>query len=86
MGGQSEAHAINSSGQIVGISYYVDPPYSGLHAFLWQDGIMTDLGSLIEGAASKAYDINDSALIVGETQGGRWQPLACVQVGRGNDH
>lgn len=48
---------INKSGQIVGTS--------ANHAFLWSNGVMTDLGTL-GGGVSMAYSINDSGVVVGE--------------------
>ncbi len=64
--------AINNRGQIVGVSYVPDPPTPGLpggvggaaHAFLWEDGVMTDLGTF-GGFSSWADDINDRGQIVG---------------------
>src|SRR5438445_11042947 len=50
----SFAYAINDAGQVVGVSE------GGSGAFLWQNGIMTDLGTLGGGSASAA-DINDAA-------------------------
>ncbi|HKW64886.1 MAG TPA: hypothetical protein VJN89_20190 [Candidatus Acidoferrum sp.] len=47
---------INKSGQIVGTS--------ANHAFLWSNGVMTDLGTL-GGSVSMAYSINDSGVVVG---------------------
>ena len=41
----SEAYGINASGQIVGLSS-VGP--GSPHAFIWEDGIMTDLGTLLD--------------------------------------
>ena len=54
------ATAVNNSGQAVGYSYL-----DGLnrHAFIYQNGTMTDLGSL--GGYSEALDINDSGVAVG---------------------
>lgn len=60
----SEATGINNLGQIVGVSY----PSS--HAFLWQDGVMTDLNKLIPADSSLAListgDINDAGEITGQ--------------------
>src|SRR5512146_1007505 len=52
---------INNSGQIVGWS---SSPV-GADAFLWQDGTMTDLGTLPGGIASTAYAVNADGLVVG---------------------
>lgn len=52
------AHAFdsNESGQITG--------YAGSHAFLWEDGVMTDMGTL-GGSGSVGQAINESAQIAG---------------------
>jgi probable HAF family extracellular repeat protein len=42
--GSSQANAINAAGQIVGVSSTAKPGH--IHAFLWQNGAMTDLGTL----------------------------------------
>ena len=52
--------AINNSGQAVGYSYIDD---SNRHAFVYSDGVMTDIGSF--GGYSGATDINDLGEIVG---------------------
>src|SRR6266568_6687005 len=57
--GISLAMGVNDQGQVVGFSTV--PNESDLHAFLWQNGIMTDLGSL--GYGEWAF-INDSGAIV----------------------
>jgi len=54
----ADATSINHSGQIVG--------KSADHAFLWQNGVMTDLGTL-GGNLSAAYAISDSGQIAGES-------------------
>src|SRR2546421_11088819 len=40
----SDASAVNSAGQVVGVSY--DSDYGAFHAFSWKGGSMTDLGVL----------------------------------------
>lgn len=61
----SEAHAVNESRQVVGLSC------SDLtcRAFLWQNGVMTDLNDLVTLPPGQmlnlALDINDAGVIVG---------------------
>ena len=58
--------AINSRGQIIGNGC---PPVAGCgesHAFLWQRGKMTDLGTLGEGD-SRALGLNEGGVIVGSS-------------------
>lgn len=35
------------------------------HAFFWQNGVMTDLGTLLGDSNSVAYDINSKGQVVG---------------------
>jgi len=62
------ATAINDAGQIVGhrLTATDDPndPY-GYRAFLWQDGVVVDLGSLPGFRDSYATGINDAGQVVG---------------------
>lgn len=68
----SRAYGVNLSGDIVGQSdsQYAEStgPYHAAHAFLWNSGVMTDLGSIAgNGYESAAYSVNDSHEIVGWT-------------------
>ena len=63
-GTNSYAYGINNIGQVVGVSE-TDTGY--YHAFLWQNGEMTDIGTLSGGAHSHAYGINDKGQIVGNS-------------------
>ena len=64
----SQAFAINSGGDIVGVSTNgFAPPRCCQHAFLYRGGTMSDLGTL-GGDQSLGYGINDRLQIVGEAQ------------------
>ena len=63
----SEAYAINNAGQVVGAAL----PKQGypLHGFLWQNGVMRDLGGLGgTGEATVGRAINSTASVVGSSQ------------------
>ena len=90
--GYSFAWGVNNSGTIVGIAGLPTPPFSGLHkyhAFVYENGAMTDAGTA-GGTSSYLYDINNSGMAVGcvETTSGRlvasvyqqgvWQPLVDI--------
>jgi probable HAF family extracellular repeat protein len=45
------------------------------HAFVWKNGVTTDLGTLPGGSSSWAYWINNGGLIVGVSQNGLIDPL-----------
>jgi probable HAF family extracellular repeat protein len=75
-GQKSAASGLNNNGQVVGCA---DLSESGghltvQHAFLWQGGKMTDLGTLVSTnhnslAESTACGINDNGQVVGESSG-----------------
>jgi probable HAF family extracellular repeat protein len=62
----SEGDGINNKGQVAGGSWDIN---DNERAFLWQNGVMTDLNTLIPPDCPlyllEAYGINDSGLIVG---------------------
>ena len=61
-GGNSYAYAINNLGQVVGNSRTAS---GSIHAFLWQNGKMRDLGTLPGGGNSLAFGTNDLGQVVG---------------------
>jgi len=65
----SEAHGINERRQVVGVSCSNADGSGICRAFLWQDGVMTDLNSLVApgytNRLTTAQDINDLGVITG---------------------
>ncbi|HOI35871.1 MAG: hypothetical protein RBS72_22155 [Sedimentisphaerales bacterium] len=64
-GSLSRASDINNSNQVVGAAKTINDLY---HAFLWEDGVITDLGTLNRGTLpnnSGASAVNDNGQIVG---------------------
>jgi probable HAF family extracellular repeat protein len=60
IGSNSAAHAINDNNQVVGL-------YDNNKAFLWEDGIITNLGVLPGGDYTRANDINNKGQVVGRS-------------------
>ena len=83
-GDSSSAYGINSRGQVVGESAVVN--YIGTHAFLYQNGTMYDLNSMIPPipgvTLEAAYRINNQGQIVAAGQGpdGSWDTLLLTPV------
>jgi probable HAF family extracellular repeat protein len=73
-GGGTSPHDINNAGQVVGASYSTVQTQLGLmqHPFLWQNGVMTDLGVLPGDEDAGAASINSLGDIVGSS--GRTDP------------
>lgn len=66
-GGTTEATAINSAGDVVGCSQALINGTSVSRAFIYSNGQMTDLGSLVTDGYSCAEDINDSGQVTGRS-------------------
>jgi len=57
------AYGLNNNGQIVGYSTPTGDQYS--RAFLWQNGVMRDLGGSLGGNATGAFAVNEAGQAVG---------------------
>jgi uncharacterized membrane protein len=62
------ANSMNNRTQVVGRVALPDPNVGAIaHAFLWEKGIMSDLGVFSGDQDSEALGINDAGLIVGDS-------------------
>ena len=67
-GGEDRAYDINPSGQVVGTADYVVNTYQ-FHAVLWENGGLTDLGTLGDTGWSIAYGVDPTGRVVGQSNG-----------------
>jgi len=75
-GTTSLAWAINEDGHVAGGATLPGGPAN--HAYLWQDGVMTDLGTLPGSVESIATDVNDHEQVVGVSGGHAFSRLGGV--------
>jgi len=84
-----DSRAINNRGTATGVADTSIPDPNCFfdcmvdHAFVWNNGVTTDLRTLPGGASSFAYWINSSGLIVGQSQNGSIEPLTGAPQVRG---
>jgi len=87
---QSQALGINDQGQVVGLSCTAG--FASCQAFLWQNGVMTNLNSLVapgyDDQLIQASDINDAGVITGEAANSSGDVLSFVATpgGLGSSH
>lgn len=61
-GANNAAYGVNEAGWVVGSSELLD---NTTHAFVYIDGVVTDLGTLEGGLSSAAFGVNNNGVIVG---------------------
>jgi probable HAF family extracellular repeat protein len=64
-GDRGRAIALNDRGQVIGNSRAGSGRF---HAFVWENGKMTDLGTLPGGKESQALAINERGQIIGQAE------------------
>ncbi|HPF99471.1 MAG TPA: DUF3466 family protein [Kiritimatiellia bacterium] len=86
-GSASQANALNDAGQVVGWAHDTNDV---ARAFLWDNGVMQDLGTLPGGVIAEARDINESGRVVGwsdttnnagGTRGFTWDGAVMTELG-----
>ena len=69
LGGDTSAPGfISDSGDIVGVAKLPGSPHQNHHAILWRNGTKTDLGVLPGDSCSRAYGVNSSGQVVGNSE------------------
>jgi probable HAF family extracellular repeat protein len=63
-GSPQSGYGINNSGQIVGGAVFPNAPFD---AYIWRNGVATDLGRLPHDCFSEAYAINSRGQVVGDS-------------------
>jgi probable HAF family extracellular repeat protein len=74
----SLGNAVNNLDQVVGRAWASAADTGNFHAFSWQGGVLTDLGTFGTCGDSEALDVNDNGQIVGSGSAGCLPNLALV--------
>jgi probable HAF family extracellular repeat protein len=78
LSGAARAYGINEMGQVVGHCRATQPGGNGeQRAFLWEDGVMSELAPLPDRDNSQAFGLND----LGEVVGSSWNPVGPYGLG-----
>jgi len=80
-GRTSSATDINDRGQVVGYASFPGDSFS--HAFIWENGVKKDLGTLAGGRESRAAAINNHGIVVGEAWDAFNRPIPFIYDNRG---